>query len=148
MKKMLGESKRAKRSIALSKHLHLEVIRVNWHLEVVWSSVADFNPSQVSIAELTRNWRAAAPEDLRRRQRYKTIDSSWSMNELALHFYTLPNHTHYCHLYVCAHGTEMEQYHSVTPSGWCRAEWKRHHFFGYYCTDWWYYSAHHLEPFT
>ena len=38
MKKMLKESKKAKRSIALSKRLHLEVIRVNWQCKIDQSS--------------------------------------------------------------------------------------------------------------
>ena len=55
-KKTLGESKKAKRSIALSKQSHLEVNRVDWHLEVDRSSIADLDPSRALI---TRNRRAA-----------------------------------------------------------------------------------------
>ena len=49
------EPKKAKKSIALSKRLHLEVIRVNWQREVDQSLIADFKPSRASIAELAQN---------------------------------------------------------------------------------------------
>ena len=65
-KKTLGESKKAKRNIALSKQSHLEVIRVNWHFKVNRLSIADFDPSRASIAEVTRNWRAAVENCSRR----------------------------------------------------------------------------------
>ena len=44
-KETLGESKKAKRSIALSKRSHLEANRVDWLLEVDRSSIADFDLS-------------------------------------------------------------------------------------------------------
>ena len=52
-KSTLGESKKAERNIALSKQSHLEANRVDWYLEVDRSSIADFDPSRVSMAELT-----------------------------------------------------------------------------------------------
>ena len=104
----LGESKKAKRSIALSKRSHLEVNRVDWHLKVSRSSTADFDPSRASIAELTRNRRAAVENCSRRRRQYKPIDSSRQVNQLAFHFYMSPYHAHHCQLYVCAYGMEME----------------------------------------
>ena len=59
MKNMPKESKKAKRSTALSKRSHLEVIRINWQHEVNRSSIADFKHSQASITEYTQNRRAA-----------------------------------------------------------------------------------------
>ena len=57
--------KKAKRSIALSKRSHLEAIRVDWQREIDPSSIADFEPSRASIAELTQNRRAAVVNCLR-----------------------------------------------------------------------------------
>ena len=66
-KKTLGESKKAKRSITLSKQSHLEA---DWHLKVDQLSIADFDPSQALIVELTRNRRVAVENcsrDLKRK---------------------------------------------------------------------------------
>ena len=48
-------SKKAKKSIALSKQSHFEANRVDWQHEVNQSSIADFDPSQTLIAELIQN---------------------------------------------------------------------------------------------
>ena len=48
-------SKKAKKSIALSKWSHFEANRVDWQHEVNQSSIADFDPSQNLIAELIQN---------------------------------------------------------------------------------------------
>ena len=44
------ESKKAKRSITLSKWSHLKVIRVDWQCDVDPLSIADFDPNRASIA--------------------------------------------------------------------------------------------------
>ena len=59
MKMTPQEPKKAKRSIALSKQLHLKAIRVSWQHEVDRLSIADFKPSRALIAELAQNQRAA-----------------------------------------------------------------------------------------
>ena len=50
-----GESKKAKRSVALSKQSHLEAIRADLQREVDRLSIADFDPSRASIEELAQN---------------------------------------------------------------------------------------------
>ena len=57
--------KKAKRSIALSKRSHLEAIKVDWQREIDRSSIADFEPSRASIAELAQNRRAVVVNCLR-----------------------------------------------------------------------------------
>ena len=58
-KKMPKESKKAKRSTALSKQLHLEVIRINWQHEINLSSIADLKPVEARLrnALKVKEWR-------------------------------------------------------------------------------------------
>ena len=66
-------------------------------------------PRSQNSPEIEERQQITALKDFRRRQQYKTIDSSRRVNELAFHSYTSPNHAHHYQLYVCAYGTEMER---------------------------------------
>ena len=59
MNMMPQASKKADRSIVLAEQLRLEVIKIDWQCELDGSLIADFNPSQVVVAEHTQNQRAA-----------------------------------------------------------------------------------------
>ena len=50
----------------MAKRLHLEAIGVDWQRELNQSSVVNFDPSRATIAEHTRNRRAAVAHCLKR----------------------------------------------------------------------------------
>ena len=130
------EPKKAKRSIAPSKRSHLEAIRVDWQRVIDQSSIADFKPSQASIAELTQSGSSELPQN--------SLEDHSSMKLLIL----LGESTSWPFSFLwhverprpitdCARvHTEWKQYgwhERCNGSERGRTEWEHHLFFDCYC---------------